>query len=118
MCYAIQYIICNVSFCGLSYFLYYEDTPSLLTDACAWIGPPNVVAWNHWVAGPAGQGVQAVQVHATRVAYSDASDSRYSGYVVELRPDVARGQWSEAESKQNSTWKERKAIYLVLKSYA
>ena len=41
----------------------YEATPSLLTDACARIGSPNVVVWNHWVAGLtglAGQGVQAV----------------------------------------------------------
>ena len=55
---------------------------------------------------------------ATRVAHSDASDSGYSGYVVELGPDVAHGQWSEAESKQSSTWRKLKAIYLVLKSYA
>ena len=52
------------------------------------------------------------------MAYSDASDSRYGGYVVELGPDVAHGQWSETESKQSSTWRELKAIYLVLKSYA
>ena len=30
----------------------------------------------------------------------------------------AHGQWSETESKQSSTWRELKAIYLVLKSYA
>ena len=43
-------------------FIYYEDTPSLLTDACTWIESPSVVAWNHWVAGltgPAGQSVQS-----------------------------------------------------------
>ena len=55
---------------------------------------------------------------ATRVAYSDASDSGYGGYVVELGPEVAHGQWTEVESQQSSTWRELKAIYLVLKSFA
>ena len=41
---------------------------------------------------------------ATRVAYSDASDSGYSGYFVELGPDVA-----VVESKQSSNWIELKA---------
>ena len=36
-------------------------------------------------------------------------------YVVELEPDVANGQWSEVESQRNSTWRELKAIYIVLK---
>ena len=55
---------------------------------------------------------------STRIAYSDASDTGYGGYIVELGPDVAHGQWSELESKQSSTWRELKAIYLVLKSFA
>ena len=54
----------------------------------------------------------------TRVAYSDASDSGYGGYVVELGPEVSHGQWSQAESQLSSTWRELRAVYLVLKSFA
>ena len=49
------------------------------------------------------------------MAYSDGSDS---GYVVELGPDVGNGQWSEVESQRNSTCRELKAIYIVLKFFA
>lgn len=45
---------------------------------------------------------------AFRVAYSDTSNSGYSGYIVELGPDVA--QWSETKSKQSSSWRELKSI--------
>jgi hypothetical protein len=55
---------------------------------------------------------------ATRIVYSDASDSGYGGYVVELGPEVAHGQWSEAEALLSSTWRELKAVYLVLMSFA
>ena len=37
---------------------------------------------------------------ATRIVYSDASDSGYGGSLVELGPDIAQGQWSEVEASQ------------------
>ena len=46
--------------------------------------------------------------------YSDASDSGYGGYSVEVGPHVAQGCWSEHESKLSSTWRELKAVYRVL----
>ena len=54
----------------------------------------------------------------TRVVYSDASTTGYGGYVVELGNDVAHGQWSADESRLSSTWRELKAVYLVLLSFA
>ena len=53
----------------------------------------------------------------TRVAYSDVSSTGYRGYVVELGPEVAHGQWSEVEASQSSTWRELKAVHQVLCSY-
>ena len=57
---------------------------------------------------------------ATRVLYSkcNASDSGYGGYMIELGPEVAHGQWSEAKAKISYTWGELKAVYLVLPSFA
>ena len=55
---------------------------------------------------------------ATRVAFSDASSTGYGGYVVELGSEVAHGQWSELQMVQSSTWRELKAVDLVLRSFA
>ena len=55
---------------------------------------------------------------ATRAVYSDASNTGYGGCMVELCPEVAHGQWSEDEAKLSSTWRELKAVYLVLLSFA
>ena len=54
----------------------------------------------------------------TRVAFSDASSTGYGGYVVELGSEVAHGQWSELQMVQSSTWRELKAVDLVLRSFA
>ena len=48
--------------------------------------------------------------------YSDASDTGYGGYTVEHRPYVAQGQWSPEQAKQSSTWRELKAVGMVLES--
>ena len=55
---------------------------------------------------------------ATRIAYSDASDFAFGGYVVELGKEVAHGMWSESEARLSSTWRELKAIDQVLRSFA
>ena len=44
------------------------------------------------------------KLSAVRVIYSDASDIGYDGYTVELGTLVAKGQWSEEEAAQSSTW--------------
>ena len=48
---------------------------------------------------------------ATRVVYSDASDSGYGGYTVELGPHVCYGQWTEEEAQHSSTWRELKEYH-------
>ena len=55
---------------------------------------------------------------ATRVVYSDASDSGYGGYSVEVGPNIAHGPWSVHEAKLSSTWRELKAVFQVLRSLA
>ena len=55
---------------------------------------------------------------ATRVVYSDASSSGYGGYSVELGNEVAHGLWSADEAHLSSTWRELKAVYLVLLPFA
>ena len=55
---------------------------------------------------------------ATRVVYSDASDTGYGGYMVEVGPEVAHGQWPENQSKLSSTWRELKAVHMILLSFA
>ena len=53
---------------------------------------------------------------ATRVAYSDASSSGYGGYVVEIGLSISHGHWSLHEVTMSSTWRELKAVFLVLHS--
>ena len=54
---------------------------------------------------------------AVRVVYSDASSIGYGGYVVEHGNLVANGHWSASDAKQSSTWRELKAVRLVLESF-
>ncbi len=53
---------------------------------------------------------------ATRVACSDASDSGFGVYVVELGNDITQRQWSALEAQQSSTWRELKAVDEVLQA--
>ena len=53
---------------------------------------------------------------AIRVVYTDASQSGYGGYTVEHGCHIAQGQWSSEEARQSSTWRELKAVRLVLES--
>ena len=39
------------------------------------------------------------------VVYSDASNTGYGGYVVELGKDKAQGAWDSSQSMKSSTWK-------------
>ena len=53
---------------------------------------------------------------AVRVVYTDASGTGFGGYCVEHGDQVVTGQWSEEEAKQSSTWRELRAVHLVLDS--
>ena len=48
------------------------------------------------------------------MVYSDASGSGYGGYCVEHGGHIATGKWSENEVCQSSTWRELRAVHLVL----
>jgi len=52
------------------------------------------------------------------ISYSDASSTGWGGYVVQLGQKVARGDWDEKDRNQSSTYRELKAVRLVLQSYA
>jgi len=54
---------------------------------------------------------------AVRVVYSDASNTGYGGYTVEHGGQIANGQWTEEEACQSSTWRELRAVRLVLESF-
>ena len=54
----------------------------------------------------------------SRIVYSDASSTGFGGYVVELCNEVSNGLWSVDEASQSSTWRELKAVYNVLLSFA
>lgn len=54
---------------------------------------------------------------AVRVVYSDASATGYGGYTVEHGTMVATGQWSTEDALQSSTWRELRAVRLVLESF-
>ena len=57
---------------------------------------------------------------ATRVVFSDASPAGYGCFhnMAEVGPDIAHGQWSLYEASLSSTWRELKAVAMVLDSFA
>ena len=55
---------------------------------------------------------------AVRVVYSDASSTGYGGFYVEHGGHIANGQWTEQAAQQSSTWRELRAVRLVLESFA
>jgi len=54
---------------------------------------------------------------ALRLVYSDVSSTGFGGYTVEHGSLVASGQWSAEEASQSSTWRELRAVKLVLQSF-
>ena len=57
------------------------------------------------------------KLSAVRVVYSDASSTGYGGYVVEHGNLVANGQWSPGDADKSSTWRELRAVRLVLDAF-
>jgi len=51
-----------------------------------------------------------------RVMYSDASDTDYGGFTVEHGCYAARGDWRPEEKTKSSTWRELRAVRMVLES--
>ena len=53
----------------------------------------------------------------TRIVFTDASDTGFGGFCVYYGKKMAHRQWSEYERTMSSTWRELKAVSLVLKSF-
>ena len=53
---------------------------------------------------------------AVCVVYLDASHSGYGGYMVEHGYQVAHGMWTAKETMKGSTWREFRAVHLVLEA--
>ena len=53
----------------------------------------------------------------SKIIYSDASSKGFGGYLVDTDDHVSHGQWSADERKFSSSWRELKAVELVLKSH-
>ena len=53
---------------------------------------------------------------AVRVVYSDASDTGYGGFSVEHGCYVVYGAWCAEERRKSSTWRELRAVRMVLES--
>lgn len=71
--------------------------------------------WLNQIDNINGQGIWH-SPSAMRVVYSDASDSGYGGFTVEQEYHVAHGRWSKEETTQSSTWRELRAVRMVLES--
>ena len=52
-----------------------------------------------------------------RVIYSDASEVGAGGYIVDVNGASAQGSWDECQKIKSSTWRELKAVQIVLKSF-
>ena len=72
--------------------------------------------WHSEIANFNGQHIWP-KPSAVRVVYSDASSTGYGGYVVEHGNLIANGQWSPEEVEKSSTWRELKAVRMVLESF-
>jgi len=58
------------------------------------------------------------QAIGSEVVFSDASNTGFGGYTVENGGLIASGQWSKEETQQSSTWRELRAVHLVLESFS
>ena len=73
--------------------------------------------WIHNLRNFNGQGIWHSQ-SAIQVVYTDASSTGYGGYTVEHGCHIAHGLWLPEEAKLSSTWRELRAVRMVLESLA
>ena len=50
------------------------------------------------------------------MVYADASSTGYAGYTVEHGCHVTHGPWTQEEAARSSTWRELRAVRMVLES--
>ena len=89
---------------------YWSDVLPLSCASC-----DELLFWKSSLTAFNGQSICFFFPGATRVVFSDASSTGYGGYcAVEIGNDIAHGQWSEYEASLSSTWRELKAVAMVL----
>lgn len=76
-----------------------------------------IVFWRNNFETCHGQPIWWVNPKPDILTYSDASDSGWGGYSIELGGKIAKGKWSAEEELKSSTWRELRATHLVLESF-
>ncbi len=76
-----------------------------------------IVFWKNNFEICHGQPIWWVNPKPDILTYSDASDTGWGGYSVELGGNIAKGKWSAEEELKSSTWRELRATHLVLESF-
>jgi len=66
----------------------------------------------------AGQPIWRLSPKIDVITYSDASSSGWAGYAVQLGNFIAKGAWGTEDAQQSSTFRELKAVRLVLETFA
>ena len=73
--------------------------------------------WSECLGDYNGQPIWPIDPSIKIMTYSDASNTAWGGYVVHIYDQVAKGNFSENEIGQSSTWRELKGTLNVMKSY-
>ncbi|KAK3743496.1 hypothetical protein QZH41_011509, partial [Actinostola sp. cb2023] len=82
--------------------------PALVEELRFWLG--NLDNFNGYAIRP--------PPLASTVIFTDASDVAFGGFSASLDDTAVRGMWTSEDATQSSTYRELKAIYYVLLSYA
>ncbi|CAB4014734.1 Hypothetical predicted protein [Paramuricea clavata] len=101
--------------------LYRNLTPTTLWGEIVHLNEDAIREINFWVDSFAechGQKIWLSSPLPEVMTYSDASDTGWGGYCVQISGQIAKGSWTPEEAKQSSTWRELRGTYLVLLSYA
>ena len=69
--------------------------------------------WSECLGDYNGQPIWPIDPSIKIITYSDASDIAWGGYVVHIYDQVAKGNFSENEIGQSSTWRELKGTLNV-----
>jgi len=107
---------------GLGYIsnLMTRSLYALLNTCCYWcdsltISPEarqELLFWVNNLNSLNGQGIW----HSPSALRVDASDTGYGGYTVEHGYHMAQGLWTQEEVSRSSTWRELRAVRVVLES--
>ena len=57
-----------------------------------------------------------IRKECSKIVYSDASSTGFGGYTVDAAEQSVHGMWASSDAQKSSTWRELKAVDIVLKS--